>query len=140
MDIYVFKYDFEIVFFYIVLIFDDFDDCFWVWKILFDDICNDYVLWKEVRIKSCVFFWLINDICYKMNEWFKLFKVVMVNRCLEVWLVYKRVCNSVIRVFRKVKVFYFIKMFGEVKNLIFYWNLVNRVINLKSWKIIGLIR
>ncbi|KAK2559569.1 Vacuolar protein sorting-associated protein 4B [Acropora cervicornis] len=121
-------------------IFDDPDDRLWAWKILFDDTCNNHAPWKEVRIKSCAPPWLTNDIRFKMNERFKLFKVAMANRCPEAWSAYKRVCNSVTRALRKAKASYFTKMFGEVKNSTSYWNLVNRATNPKSRKTIGPIR
>ena len=51
-----------------------------------------------MRIKSCAPPWLTNDIRYKMNERFKLFKVAMANRCPEAWSAYhERAHNSVTR-------------------------------------------
>lgn len=97
MDIHAFKHDLETAPFHIASIFDYPDDRHWAWKILFDDTCNDHAPWKEVRIKSCAPPWLTNDIRYKMNERFKLFKVAMANRCPEAWSAYKRVRNSVTR-------------------------------------------
>ncbi|KAK2554402.1 hypothetical protein P5673_024107 [Acropora cervicornis] len=140
MDIHAFKHDLETAPFHIASIFDDPDDRLWAWKILFDDTCNDHAPWKEVRIKSCAPPWLTNDIRFKMNERFKLFKVAMANRCPEAWSAYKRVRNSVTRALRKAKASYFTKMFGEVKNSTSYWNLVNRATNPKSRKAIGPIR
>ena len=93
-----------------------------------------------MRIKSCAPPWLTNDIRYKINEWFKLFKVAMANRCPEAWSAYKRVRNSVTRALRKAKASYLTKMFGEVKNSTSYWNLVNRATNPKIRKTIGPIR
>ena len=140
MDIHAFKHDLETAPFHIASIFDDPDNRLWAWKILFDDICNDHAPWKEVRIKSCAPPWLTNDIRYKMNERFKLFKLAMANRCPEAWSAYKRARNSVTRALRKAKASYFTKMFGEVKNSTSYWNLVNRATNPKSRKTIGPIR
>lgn len=102
---------------------------------MFNSVC---VSWKEVKIRSRFDLWIISDICFKINNRYRIFKVALEIKCFELWLKYKILRNEVILVLRRVKVSYFIKMFEEVKKISVYWKLINKAINrIERKRVIG---
>ena len=69
-----FRYDIETTPFHVSLIFDDEDGISWAWQHLIDSICNEHAPLKQVNIWDTSAPWITNDIRYKMNRRYKLFK------------------------------------------------------------------
>ena len=88
-------------------IFDDADDRLWVWQKLFTDICNEHAPWKEVKIRNRSAPWITNDIRYKMNRRFKLYKIALKMKNSVSWQEYKKARNDVRSALRKSKASYF---------------------------------
>ena len=88
-------------------VFDDPDDRLWAWQTLFLDICNDHVPYKEVKIRSQSAPWITNEIRYKRNKRFKVFKEAISTKRADKWSEYKKIRNEVISHIRKAKASYF---------------------------------
>lgn len=137
MNIENFRRDIETAPFHIASTFEDPDDLLWAWQNLLDDICDDHAPWKEVKVKSCSPPWITNEIRFKMNRRYKLFKSAVTTKCPDLWSEYKKIRNEVTRALRNAKASYFSDMFNEVKNSAAYWNLINKATNPKVRKNIG---
>ena len=74
LDEMVFHRDISTAPFDVGSVFDDPDDRLRAWQTLFLDICNDHVPYKEVKIRSQSAPWITNEIRYKRNKRFKVFK------------------------------------------------------------------
>ena len=129
LDKMVFHRDISTAPFDVGSVFDDPDDRLWAWQTLFLDICNDHVPYKEVKIRSQSAPWITNEIRYKRNKRFKVFKEAISTKRADKWSVYKKIRNEVISDIRKAKASYFNNMFNEVKDTGAYWNLIKKATN-----------
>ena len=84
----------------------------------------NHVPYKEVKIRSQSAPWITNEIRYKRNKRFKVFKEAISTKREDKWSEYKKIRNEVISDIRKAKASYFNNMFNEVKNAGAYWNLI----------------
>jgi hypothetical protein len=107
-------------------VFDDADDTLWAWQHLFNNICDEHAPWKETKIRSKSAPWITNDIRYKMNQRYKLFKTAIATKDPMVWKEYKKVRNEITLALRQAKASHYSDMFKEVKNTKAYWNLLNK--------------
>ena len=129
LDEMVFHRDISTAPFDVGSVFDDPDDRLWAWQTLFLDICNDHVPYKEVKIRSQSAPWITNEIRYKRNKRFKVFKEAISTKRADKWSEYKKIRNEVISDIRKAKASYFNNMFNEVKDTGAYWNLIKKATN-----------
>ena len=111
-DEMVFRRDISTAPFDVGSVFDDPDDRLWAWQTLFLDICNDHVPYKEVKIRSQSAPWITNEIRYKRNKRFKVFKEAISTKSADKWSEYKKIRNEVISDLRKAKASYFNNMFN----------------------------
>ena len=137
LDLDVFRYDLATAPFHVASVFDDADDIQWAWQNLFDNICNHHAPWKQVKIRSTSAPWISDEIRYKMNRRYKLFKKAVNTKCPILWQEYKRARNEVTSALRIAKANYFSNMFDEVKNTTMYWKLLKKATNPTRAKIIG---
>lgn len=83
LDIKKFQADVESVPFHIALVFEEPDDILWAWQTLFKGICDEHVAQKEVKIRSKSAPWITNEIRYKINKRYKIFKEAVSTKCPE---------------------------------------------------------
>jgi hypothetical protein len=121
-----FRCDIESAPFHMTTVFDDADDTLWAWQHLFNNICDEHAPWKETKIRSKSAPWITNDIRYKMNQRYKLFKTAIATKDPMVWKEYKKVRNEITLALRQAKASHYSDMFKEVKNTKAYWNLLNK--------------
>ena len=137
LDLDAFRYDLATAPFYVASVFDNADDVQWACQNLFDNICNHHAPWKQVKIRSTSAPWISDEIRYKMNRQYKLFKKAVNTKCPVLWQEYKRARNEVTSALRIAKASYFSNMFDEVKNTTMYWKLLKKATNPTRAKIIG---
>ena len=137
LDLDAFRYDLATAPFYVASVFDDADDVQWAWQNLFDNIYNHLAPWKQVQIRSTSAPWISDEIRYKMNRRYKLFKKAVNTKCPILWQEYKRTRNEVTSALRIAKASYFSNMFDEVKNTTTYWKLLKKATNPTRAKTIG---
>ena len=137
LDLDSFRHDLATAPFNIASVFDEADDVLWAWQNLFNDICNNHAPWKQVKIRSTSAPWISDEIRYKMNRRYKLFKKAINTKCPSLWQEYKRARNEVTSALRLAKASYFSNMFDEVKNTTAYWKLLNKATNPTLRKSIG---
>lgn len=123
--------------FHIASIFDDSDDYLWAWESLFNDICDDHIPWKEVKVRSRSAPWITNEIRYKMNRRYKLFKLAISEGCPNLWSEYKQIRNEITSELWKAKALHFSKMFNDVESTKENWNLIIKRPNLLYEKVLG---
>ena len=78
---------------------------------LFDDICNDHAPQKQVKIRNSSAPWISDEIRYKMNRRYKLFKKAVYTNCPLLWQEHKRARNEIISALRLGKTSCFSNMF-----------------------------
>ena len=74
LDLDAFRHDLATAPFHVASVFDDADDVQWAWQNLFDAIFNDHAPRKLVKIRNKSAPWISDEMRYKMNRRYKLFK------------------------------------------------------------------
>ena len=124
-----FRQDIESAPFHVATIFDEPNDVLWAGQTLFNSVCDEHVPWKEVKIRSRSDPWITNEIRFKINNRYRIFKAALETKCPELWSKYKIARNEVTSALRRAKASYFTKMFEEVKKTSAYWKLINKATN-----------
>ena len=84
-----FRQDIESAPFHVATIFDEPNDVLWAWQTLFNCVCDKHVPWKEVKIRSRSDPWITNEIRFKINNRYRIFKAALETKCPELWSKYK---------------------------------------------------
>ena len=124
-----FRQDIESAPFHVATIFNEPNDVLWAWQTLFNSVCDKHVPWKEVKIRSRSDPWITNEIRFKINNRYRIFKAALETKCPKLWSKYEIARNEVTSALRRAKASYFIKMFEEVKKTSAYWKLINKATN-----------
>lgn len=85
MNVENFRQDIETAPFHVASVVDEPDDVLWAWQTLFNSVCDEHAPWKEVKIRSRSDPWITNEIRYKINSRYKIFKAAVSTKCPELW-------------------------------------------------------
>ena len=80
-----FRHDLANASFHVASVFEDADDVQWAWQNLFDNIFNEHAPRKQVKIRNKSAPWISDEMRYKMNRRYKLFKKAINTKCLLLW-------------------------------------------------------
>jgi len=83
-----FRQDIESAPFHIATIFDEPNDVLWAWQTLFNSVCDEHVPGKEVKIRSSSDPWITNEIRFKINNGYRIFRAALETKCPELWSKY----------------------------------------------------
>ena len=123
-----FRHDLATAPFHVAFVFHDVDDVQWAWQNLFDNIFNDHAPRKQAKIRNKSASQISDEMRYKMNRRYKMFKKAINTKSLIVEE-QKRERNEIISGLRLAKASNISNMFDEVKNTTMYSNLLKKATN-----------